>query len=144
MERSHPFRVLCLDGGGMRGVYQTTYLNTFTERLCASTGRSNEIDIGRSFNLIVGTSTGGIVACALAAGVPLVEVSKLYFEHGQQIFPYQLARSLPCIGKFVRFLGLGLHRGNAALRSILIDTLGYSTIESVYADRGIALAIPTV
>ena len=144
MGRSHPFRVLCLDGGGMRGVYQTTYLNTFTERLCASTGRSNEIDIGRSFNLIVGTSTGGIVACALAAGVPLVEVSKLYFEHGQQIFPYQLARSLPCIGKFVRFLGLGLHRGNAALRSILIDTLGYSTIESVYADRGIALAIPTV
>lgn len=145
MDQSHPFRVLCLDGGGMRGVYQTTYLNTFTERLCASTGRSNEIDIGRSFNLIVGTSTGGIVACALAAGIPLAEVSKLYFEHGQQIFPYQLARSLPFIGNWiVRFLGLGLRRGNAALRSVLIDTLGYSTIGSVYADRGIALAIPTV
>ena len=144
MERHDPFRVLCLDGGGMRGVYQTAYLNTFTERLRASKGQFNAIDIGKSFDLIVGTSTGGIVACALAAGIPLAEVRKLYVEHGKQIFPYQLVRSLPYIGKFVRFLGLGLRRGNAALRSVLIDTLGYSTIGSVYADRGIALAIPTV
>lgn len=142
---SKPFCVLCLDGGGMRGVYQTAYLNTFTERLKVCLGQSGEIDIGKSFDLIVGTSTGGIVACALASGVPLAKVSDLYFEHGRQIFPYQLARSSPFVGNWiVRFLGLGLRRGDAALKSVLDDTLGDRTIGSIYADRHIALAIPAV
>ena len=144
MEQVSPFRVLCLDGGGMRGVYQTAYLDTFTERLCAAAGQSGAIDIGRAFDLVVGTSTGGIVACALAAGIPLAKVRDLYADHGKQIFPYQWARALPVFEKAVRGLGLGLRRGDSALRAVLTATLGDRTIGSVFAERGIALAVPTV
>ena len=86
-----PFRVLCLDGGGMRGIYQATYLNTFMQRLRAS--GTDATDPGRGFDLLVGTSTGGIVACALAAGVPLADVLSLYNLHGDKIFPRQRLRA---------------------------------------------------
>jgi uncharacterized protein len=139
-----PFRVLCLDGGGMRGVYQATYLSTFAERFRASGGQAEALDLGRCFDLVVGTSTGGLVACALAAGIPLKEVQSLYFAHGGEIFPYQRARSLPIVGHCVRALGLGLRRGDSNLRSLLTKTLGERTIGSVYAERGIALAVPAL
>lgn len=73
MEESKPFRVLCLDGGGMRGAYQTAYLATFAERISEKLKLKGPLDVGSAFDLVVGTSTGGIVACGLAAGVKLTE-----------------------------------------------------------------------
>lgn len=137
-----PFRVLCLDGGGMRGVYQATYLNTFAQRLNAS--GAGLIDPGRAFDLLVGTSTGGIVACALAAGVPLGRVLELYKTHGQEIFPRQWLRALPILGKYVRGLFSGLESGDKALRAALTDTLGSETMGQIYARREIGLAITAV
>jgi patatin-like phospholipase/acyl hydrolase len=53
-----PFRVLCLDGGGMRGAYQSAYLATYGERVQSSQRREQPLDIGTAFDLVVGTSTG--------------------------------------------------------------------------------------
>lgn len=138
-----PFRVLCLDGGGMRGVYQASYLNTFVQRIRASSGCA--VDVGRAFDLLVGTSTGAIVACALASGVDLQRVLDLYREHGKRIFPRQRLRALPCIGRLVRAqLFSGRRSGNAALKDALAKTLGTETMGQVFARRGIGLAIPAV
>lgn len=145
-EVSKPFRVLCLDGGGMRGVYQAAYLATYAARVAKAdhTGETT-LDIGSAFDLIVGTSTGGIVACALAKGIPLQDVQDLYLEYGGKIFPHQWARALPIIGNYVvRNLGIGLRCGEIALREALEAKLGKSTIAEVYEKRGIALAIPTI
>ncbi len=128
----------------MRGAYQTAFLETFATRLETSQGRQYPIDIGRAFDLIVGTSTGGIVACALAAGVPLPSLKNLYTEHGKNIFPYQRLRAIWGIGQAVRALGFGLHKGDIALREILSKTLGNLTLGDIYQSRGIALAIPAV
>lgn len=137
-----PFRVLCLDGGGMRGVYQAAYLRAFAARVCGE--GDAELDVGRCFDLIVGTSTGGIVASALAAGEPLSKVERLYEEHGKKIFPWQRLRRVPWLGLAVPLLGLGTWRGEVALRSALESTFGDKTFRDVQDTRGISLALTTI
>lgn len=146
MPDNKPFRVLCLDGGGMRGVYQAAYLATFAGRVAKQGGRPKAVlDIGAAFDLIVGTSTGGIVACALAKGIPLQEVQDLYTQYGGKIFPYQRLRSTPIIGNYIiRALGFGLRKGDVALREALASKLGTTTMADVFDNRKIALAIPTL
>lgn len=141
-----PFRVLCLDGGGMRGVYQATYLATYADRVAKSNGAGTAaLDIGRAFDLIVGTSTGAIVASALAKGIPLQEVQELYTTYGGKIFPYQWLRSCPIVGNyFIRNFGIGLRKGESALQEALTNKLGKTTLAEVYSKRDIALAIPAV
>lgn len=144
MEETQPFRVLCLDGGGMRGAYQTAYLATFAERITEKLKLQGPLDVGSAFDLVVGTSTGGIVACGLAAGVPLTQMQELYANAGKKIFPLQWVRALPILGKLVRAFGIGTICGDRALRKTLNDTLGDRTIGSVYDERKIALAVPTL
>ncbi|MDD2662110.1 MAG: patatin-like phospholipase family protein [Methylococcales bacterium] len=142
MTSTIPFRVLCLDGGGMRGVYQATYLKTFAERIRNS--GDGEIDPGRAFDLLVGTSTGGIVACALAAGIPLDNVLAIYKENGAKIFPYQSLRATPFLGKLARALFSGLKSGNEALHDALTKTFENLTMADIYNRRGIGLAVTAV
>ncbi|WP_459872818.1 patatin-like phospholipase family protein [Endothiovibrio diazotrophicus] len=144
MAETKPFRVLCLDGGGMRGAYQSAYLATFGDRVQDSQKREQPLDIGTAFDLIVGTSTGGIVACGLVAGVSLLDIQALYAEAGRKIFPMQWARAVPGLRLFVRGFGVGLRKGDEALRSTLRRTLGDETVKSVFDARGIALAVPTL
>ena len=67
-----PFRVLALDGGGIRGLFTAVLLRGLTVEFANQQGLDDrqEYDLGRQFDLIVGTSTGAILAAALAAGVP--------------------------------------------------------------------------
>ncbi len=82
-------RVLSIDGGGMRGLYTAAYLLSLAQRYAVTRGEA-ALDIGRGFDLITGTSTGAIIACALAAGVSLDRVAALYRERGPEIFPLKL------------------------------------------------------
>jgi hypothetical protein len=72
------FRVLALDGGGMRGIFTASFLATLED---LSSRR-----IAEFFDLIVGTSTGGIAGLALALGLPAKRVLDLYLEEGKRIF----------------------------------------------------------
>ena len=139
-QQSKPYRVLSLDGGGMRGTYTTTYLDRVANGFATRRGVS-ALDIGAAFDLIVGTSTGGIVACALAGGIPLSEITALYVEHG----PLTFSRPLPggvfgAVGD-IRKRPQALAKGSDVLRRALESRFGKTTLGEIYAARGIALAI---
>ena len=140
-QKSKPFRVLSLDGGGMRGTYTTTYLDRVASAFATRRG-VNALDIGAAFDLIVGTSTGGIVACALAKGIPLSEITGLYVKHG----PMTFARPLPggvfgAVGD-IRNRPQALAKGRAVPRRALDSRFGKTTLGEIYTARGISLAIP--
>jgi patatin-like phospholipase/acyl hydrolase len=75
-----PFRILSIDGGGIRGILPASVLANFENRLLG--GKS----CGSYFDLIVGTSTGGIIAIGLAAGLTAQQILQLYVNHGREIF----------------------------------------------------------
>lgn len=78
------FRVLSLDGGGVQGA--------FTASLLADLEEHADVRIEDYFDLIAGTSTGGIIALALGLGLSAREVRDLYQEHGEEIFPEARSR----------------------------------------------------
>lgn len=137
-----PYRVLSLDGGGMRGIYTAAFLEHLLRQRSARAGLG-ELDLGRGFDLIVGTSTGAIVGCAAATGVPMHRVVELYRRHGSAIFPHRIKGRASAL--FRAFSGRGFVRqGDAALRSALEEVLGDATMLDVYRSRNISLSIPAV
>ena len=137
-----PYRVLSLDGGGMRGIYTAAFLARLTDQFRRIRGKS-ALDFGRGFDLITGTSTGAIVGCALAIGRPMSEIVSLYRDHGPKIFPHRLAGK--CSALYRATQGSRYVRaGDGALRQALQAVLGETTMLDVYSGRGIALSIPAV
>lgn len=72
------FRILALDGGGIRGVISSTILEKVQEKI----GQP----LNEYFDLITGTSTGSILAAGLVLGIEPKELTKIYQEHGEEIF----------------------------------------------------------
>lgn len=73
-----PFQILCLSGGGYLGLYSAALVAALEEH----TGRP----VAESFDLIAGTSIGGIIALGLAARRPAAEIRDAFLEHGPKIF----------------------------------------------------------
>jgi patatin-like phospholipase/acyl hydrolase len=72
------FQILCLSGGGYLGLYSAAVLAAFEQ----DTGKP----ISESFDLIAGTSIGGIIALGLAAGATAAEIRDTMVQNGKNIF----------------------------------------------------------
>lgn len=72
------FNILSLDGGGIRGAFGSTLIQTFEEKL----GRP----ISDYFDLVAGTSTGAILGAGVSFGMSGKHLVDFYANFGQQIF----------------------------------------------------------
>ncbi len=84
-------KILSIDGGGIKGVFPASFLSVIEE----SVGKK----ISDYFDLIVGTSTGGIIALGLGMGFSAKELLEFYEQEGPKIFNGdKLTRFLRSVG----------------------------------------------
>lgn len=89
-----PFRILSVDGGGIRGLISALVIAEIEARLSAKVGRPSRMD--EYFHLFSGTSTGGLIALALTAPkkVSAEDLALFYTEDGPKIFHRGLGHTL--------------------------------------------------
>ncbi len=77
---SRRFQILSLDGGGYKGMFSAVLLAKLEEDLGVS--------LVEHFDLIAGTSTGGIIALGLGVGLSPADLVDFYLQSGPSIFPH--------------------------------------------------------
>ena len=74
-------RMLCIDGGGIRGVFAVAILEALEEEYGSP--------IGDQFDVFAGASTGAIIAASMAMNKDMKDVMKHYKRYGKKIFDRQ-------------------------------------------------------
>jgi hypothetical protein len=123
-----PKRILALDGGGTLGVMEIAFLEKI-EAILRARYQNPDLRLCDYFDLIGGTSTGAIIATALALGKTAGEVKKLYFEVGPQAFRKPFL-SIPLLRP--KFSSKGLER-------ILTNILGERELQTEDLKTGLAI-----
>src|SRR5260370_14411966 len=123
------FRILSIDGGGIRGIFPAAVLAGLERRYAGGSS------IAAYFDLVAGTSTGGILALGLGAGYAAGELLDLYLGRGCEIFPPLggLRAWLRDKRHYARYL-----YDRDALQRLLTDKLG----NTLFGESKVRLCIP--
>jgi len=111
-----PYRILSLAGGGVRGVFQASFLSSLEKQL--------KDDVSNRIDLVVGTSTGALVGLAVALKIPLSDIVAFYRTEAHKVFDRRLFSDVR----------KGPHYDQDALRALL---------ERVYQNKTLSDAAPT-
>lgn len=95
-----PFRLLSIDGGGICGILPASILAELEHRFLGGQ------PIGDYFDMVAGTSTGGIIALGLGKGMTAAAIRDLYVKAGNKIFPptTRLGRAYRFVVRGYRYL----------------------------------------
>lgn len=128
---SGPKRILAIDGGGVRGALTLGYLRRIEELLKTRFGNDPSFRLCDYFDLIGGTSTGAVIAAALALGFPVERIQTLYQELGAVIFqrpPWRLGVLSPLFSE-------------EPLSQVLTEVLGDTTLGGPEIQTGLAIMV---
>lgn len=93
------FKILSIDGGGIKGLYSASIIKKFEEKFCCLSSDH--------FDMICGTSTGGLIALALSLKIPAKKICQFYETEGPKIFPKQKIIKTPFL-PFISSIDIGL------------------------------------
>lgn len=110
------YNILCLDGGGMRGLLTARLLSRLDSETPISGWRNRT-------HMIAGASTGGLLALGLGAGKSADEIVRFYQNNGPKVFSSSLWRDVKAVDGL-----LGAKYGNDELQKTLQNLLGSNTI----------------
>ncbi len=131
---SKTFKILSIDGGGIKGLYSASILASFEHK----TGKN----ITDHFDMICGTSTGGLIAIGLANGMSAQSLVDLYVTKGSEIFPTSnnaFIRSFQNSYKTIKQILFSNKHSVKPLKSILEDLFEEKTMK----DANNLLCIPS-
>ena len=111
-------KILSFDGGGIRGVISVVFL----QKLQEATG----MQLGEKADMLAGTSTGSIIAGALAVGMTAEEILDFYMQKSENIFK----EGDDCLDKF---LGIKAKFSSQNL---------FDALQSAFSAKGVDPAIP--
>lgn len=120
--------LLSIDGGGIKGLYAAAFL--------AGLEKISKKNTAECFNLIAGTSTGGILALAIAAKISAKAMVDFYKEWGPKIFQARLKGLKNLI--FSKY-------SNQHFKEALQTVFGDMKISDIYSkDDDLALCIASI
>ncbi|WP_448639710.1 patatin-like phospholipase family protein [Geodermatophilus sp. URMC 63] len=134
---SGPKRLLALDGGGIRGVLTLEVLARLEEQLRQQRS-DRDLVLADVFHYFAGTSTGAIIAAALAMGQPVEQIQERYTTLGRKVFRKRLLpmrlrsmyRDGPLTEELEDFFGTGTTLGDPRFRSLLLLVLHNTVTDS--------------
>ncbi|MFD0836663.1 CBASS cGAMP-activated phospholipase [Mariniflexile aquimaris] len=111
------FKILSIDGGGIKGLYSASILKKFEEKFNCKTSDH--------FDMICGTSTGGLIALALSLKISAKNICEFYENKGELIFPKHKKRKIPFFGTidygFLKQIAKGGKYSDKGLKEALIE-----------------------
>lgn len=119
------FKILSIDGGGIKGLYSASILKKFEEKFNCKTSDH--------FDMICGTSTGGLIALALSLKISAEEICEFYEKKGELIFPKNVKRKIPFFGiidyGFLKQIAKGGKYSDKGLKEALIEIFAENQIK---------------
>ena len=115
-----PFHILSLSGGGFLGLYTASVLAGIEDGAGAP--------LARRFDLLAGTSVGGIIALGLAAEVPITKIKSAFERNGTRIFSERPAPTTwwGTARDLLRFVAKPKYQADA-LRQTIVEIVGEGT-----------------
>lgn len=123
---AQPFQILALDGGGVKALFTAQVL----EHLEADLG----VRVADHFDLLAGTSAGGILALGLGAGLRPAEIVEQYADLTRRVFPRSRQARWRLLPRALRPA-----YSSAVLRDVLTGVLG----PQLLGDSGKRLVVPS-